>query len=389
MYIYRNRKFILHSLALLLAFALGCLITSSLINVEKQCVQNNEITPTTKQLTGNSAIFLIILILSAPKNIEQRNLIRRTWLNLKPTDASNIFDASSLQYNEFGFLQQDSIHAQTIALENYKQALQQRITQSDGKKLKLNVLHYFSIGTNGLSQSDRNILATENETFKDLLLFDNLKDTYRNLTQKLLLSFESINNIPSFKYLLKTDDDTYVKVDHLLEDLHAYDQAIQRYYGGSAQTQPELYWGYFNGRARIKRRGSWKEMNFNLCERYLPYALGGAYVISKQLVNFIATNRRILSPFSSEDVSVGVWLASLRNVYRRHDVRFDTSYLPRKCRNYHIALHKRTIDDMKNLYLGYLCTFKDANGTSVSRPAEYFYDWSQTPEQCCSNLVPE
>lgn len=56
----------------------------------------------------------------------------------------------------------------------------------------------------------------------------------------------------------------------------------------------ELYWGFFNGRAQVKRAGPWRETDWILCDYYLPYALGGGYVLSQGLVKFIADNANYL-----------------------------------------------------------------------------------------------
>ncbi len=94
-----------------------------------------------------------------------------------------------------------------------------------------------------------------------------------------------------------------------------------------------------------------------LCDRYLPYALGGGYVLSHDLVAYIAATADMFSFYNSEvsdllffassiphhreslpfpllqDVSVGTWLAPL-NITRQHDIRFDTEWKVRS-----IVLH--------------------------------------------------
>lgn len=389
MNIYRNRKYLASIISVVFAFVLGCSITLSFTNVEKNCNLYCE----QKQLTTSDSfvstpIFLIIIILSAPKNIAQREVIRATWLNLKPKTIQTYDDSSfGIGYDDNGFLQQDSIHQQSKALSRFMQKITKTSYRPLEKPLNLKVAHYFVVGTETLSTQDALKLSKEQEKNKDLLLLNNLSDSYANLTQKLLLTIEAVNNIKTYKYVLKVDDDTYVKLDYLLEDLYEFDRNVEKKQYSLDKLRPELYWGYFNGKANVQRRGQWKEANFNLCERYLPYALGGGYVLSKNLVDFVATNSHWLSRYISEDISMGIWLSSLRHVYRRHDIRFDTAYLPRQCKNYHIVLHKRTVSDMRDLYRGFLCTFKQANDTTVRRPNEYFYDWNRSSLHCCDTLV--
>lgn len=392
MFLYRKRALILQMLSLGLAFVIGCLITLSVMNVKncKSDAHQLQLHLTSERNAVASSIFLVIIILSAPKNIDQRNAIRQTWLNLKPKiddSSENDFTSNDLGFDQKGFLQQDSIYQQKAELENYQKKLLKSRYKPLQKDLDVEVLHYFAIGSENVPSIEMNTLTKEHRKYHDLLFLNDLHESYSNLTLKLLKTMEAVSNIQSFEYLLKTDDDTYVKLDYLIEDLYEYDKAMKRKQSTPNAIKPELYWGYFNGRANIKIHGQWKESNFNLCDHYLPYAIGGGYILSKNLVHFIAQNRRTLSQYKSEDASVGIWLSPLRNVYKKHDVRFDTAYMPRKCQNYHIVLHKRETYHMRDLYRGLLCTFKRANDTTIQRPPEYFYDWTQSQTHCCDTLV--
>lgn len=389
----RKRKFILNILVNVLVFIVGCSITLAFTNVEKSCSsERNSVYVREPNVNHDNDIFLVILILSAPKNIEQRNAIRRTWLKINLRGLAVDSLRKAFIYNENGFINQNSVEDQMADMERYKLKLLERETKTDTSNFaspNIRTLHYFAISTENLPHNEHSNLLKENEMNKDLLLLNNLRDSYANLTRKLLRSIEALDNMPSFKYLLKVDDDTYVKLDLLTEELIAFDQSVSQHAISLEYPQPELYWGYFNGRANIQRSGPWKEVDFHLSERYLPYALGGGYVISRKLVGLLAANSHSLSTFVSEDMSMGVWLSAYRNIYRMHDVRFDTAFMPRKCRRHHIVLHKRTVRNMNDLQNGLLCTFKRANETSIRRPKEYFYDWQRSPMQCCDNVFNE
>ena len=82
--------------------------------------------------------------------------------------------------------------------------------------------------------------------------------------------------------------------------------------------------------------------------RYIPYAFGGGYVLSHDLVRYISENSELLKQFNNEDVSIGTWLAPLKNVRRVHDVRFDTESISRGCNNKHIVSHKQSVKDLKS-----------------------------------------
>ena len=75
-----------------------------------------------------------------------------------------------------------------------------------------------------------------------------------------------------------------------------------------------LYWGFFDGRAPVIRgeKERYRETEYVLCDRYIPYALGGGYVLSANIVGFLADNAAVLKPYRAEDASVGTWLAPLK-----------------------------------------------------------------------------
>lgn len=380
---------------ILFAFVLGCTITLSFTRIDKSCdncVQPSHIAAKQLAKDTETAAFLMIMILSAPGNVAERKAIRETWITLRPQrNYGSIFNLGFLEYNDKGFVQQESVLDQKRFLEKYQMAIATSGSGNNGPANNvpdLKVAHYFIVGSNGLSDAEKRRLLEEKRLHQDLLIMDELKDSYANLTYKLLMSFEMLETKQSFKYLLKTDDDTYVKLDQLLSDLYQYDELITAKKFPNTHPAVELYWGYFSGHGQIKKHGQWKETNFNLCDRYLPYALGGGYLISRNLVKFIAQNANVLNKYGNEDISMGVWLSSWRNIYRRHDVRFDTAWMPRKCKSYHIVLHKRTVKDMRDLFRNDPCGFKDSIENKTKRPIEYFYDWSVSQMRCCENLVP-
>lgn len=122
-------------------------------------------------------------------------------------------------------------------------------------------------------------LNAEKLVHNDILEVD-VPDEYRLLSRKLLESFNSVRTM-HFEYLLKCDDDSFVDVPRVIGELeHA--------------PKTRYYWGYFDGDAHIKRAGKWKETGWILCDKYLPYALGGGYILSKDLIIYIVNNRDYL-----------------------------------------------------------------------------------------------
>uniref|UniRef100_A0A336KE33 CSON006888 protein n=1 Tax=Culicoides sonorensis TaxID=179676 RepID=A0A336KE33_CULSO len=207
-------------------------------------------------------------------NLERRNAIRETWLNLRPRIINNSFYNNEVILlpgkDTNGRVGIDSVETQRLLLQKYKEWL-----LLETKNIKVGdykVKHYFAIATKNLDSITRKSVQDEQSVFNDLLLIPDLVDSYENLTDKLLKSLFVIETQIDYNYLFKSDDDTYVKLDILSQDLLDYHQALL---STGYQNNWGLYWGYFNGRAQIKNTGKWKETSYNLCDSYLPYALGG------------------------------------------------------------------------------------------------------------------
>ncbi|KAI4827298.1 hypothetical protein KUCAC02_030703 [Chaenocephalus aceratus] len=136
-------------------------------------------TSTSKHLS----VFLVVLITTGPKYTERRSIIRSTWLAKRDSD----------------------------------------------------VLARFVVGTQGLPSEDLQNLNTEQGRHKDLLLLPELRDSYENLTLKLLHMYSWLDQNVEFKFVLKADDDTFARLDLLKEEL-------------KGKEPNRLYWGFFSGR---------------------------------------------------------------------------------------------------------------------------------------------
>lgn len=231
------------------------------------------------------------------------------------------------------------------------------------------VLVQFVIGTLGLSSSEMEVLTREQQLHHDLVLLPGLMESYYNLTLKVLESFIWADRNLKFSYLLKCDDDSFVMLHLIAEEL------------SERTSKRSLYWGFFDGRATPKTAGKWVEKEWFLCDKYLPYALGGGYVISADLVHKIALVADGLRLYNNEDTSMGVWLSPYK-AERRHDVRFDTEFVSRGCRNSYIISHKQSV---KNMHLKH--SLLQTRGALCEKEFQtrmsYEYNWSEPPSKCC------
>ena len=175
--------------------------------------------------------FLLVVITSAGQNWEKQDVIRRTWLTLSPAQSK----------------------------------------------------HVFVIGDGGNKKYNQNKIIEEAVLQNDILMLRDTSDVYNSLTNKVLQAFVHLNEQWKFRYLLKCDDDSFVRLKNIVSELETRFRNVDN-----------LYWGFFHGSANVRRRGKWKETKWILCDHYLPYALGGGYILSQSLVKFIADNKHYL-----------------------------------------------------------------------------------------------
>ena len=228
----------------------------------------------------------------------------------------------------------------------------------------------FLVGLFNLSEGTIASLQREQSLYQDLLLLEDLKDSYANLSAKVLLGFEwsQVNKV-DFDYLVKTDDDSFMRIEALSEALRQMD------------CPRRLYWGYFMGHAFPEATGKWMERNWFKCPHYMPYAMGGGYVLSRTLIELLMKFTHRLTLYNNEDVTVGSWLAPYR-LERKHDLRFNVESLSHGCNNGYLITHKERV---RSFYDKHMSLMKNRTLCSVEkevRPA-YVYNWTASPLDCC------
>ena len=306
-------------------------------------------------------------------------------LNENSTDTSSPLVASSIESTEGNTVDVSSVEGATATRSHYllvvvvlssvhgrdRRTTIRKTWMKGYKEITSSLTIKFVIGTLGLTPSKMAALTAEDNLYHDLLLLSNLKDGYHNLTRKVLYTFQWADENLMFSYLLKCDDDSYIRLDAIARELNA------------RTSKKGLYWGYFTGSQFPKWSGKFAERKWFLCDRYLPYALGGGYVISSDLIHRVSVNADGVQLYNSEDVSVGVWLSAFQ-AERKHDSRFDTEWASRGCINYHLVSHKQTIRDMLDKYHSLKSKKVLCSRQYVKRGA-YNYNWWVPPSRCCKH----
>ena len=188
------------------------------------------------------------------------------------------------------------------------------------KKFKDNkdILFKFMIGTGGLDNHTLSTLHSELKTYGDLVPLDGHKEEYGlQCTEKLMLTFQWIINHTKATFVMKTDDDCYIRLQCLMSLIMKAD----------LQNKPFLL-GNILVNEPPNVDGKWKEAGWNLTREYLPFAYGSGYVLLRSLIAGIVANDKVfpLRRYNNEDVTLGVWLAPYNISYinmERTEVRND------------------------------------------------------------------
>ncbi|CAA6667282.1 unnamed protein product [Spirodela intermedia] len=159
-------------------------------------------------------------------------------------------------------------------------------------------------------------LMKEAEFFGDIIIVP-FMDSYDLVVLKTLSICEYGVHAASAKYIMKCDDDTFVRVDAVLREIK------------EVPNGQSLYVGNINYYHKPLREGKWAVTYEVLYTHILlsPYANGPGYIISSDIARFIFSGfeRHTLRLFKMEDVSMGMWVElfnTTRPVAYVHDVKF-------------------------------------------------------------------
>ncbi|PIN03088.1 Galactosyltransferase [Handroanthus impetiginosus] len=142
------------------------------------------------------------------------------------------------------------------------------------------------------------ILKKEAAYFGDIEILP-FMDRYELVVLKTVAICEyGVRNVTA-AYIMKCDDDTFIRVETILND-------IER-----VSPEKSLYLGNLNLLHRPLRTGKWAVSYEEWPEEiYPPYANGPGYIISCDIANFIVSRHKShsLRLFKMEDVSMGMWV---------------------------------------------------------------------------------
>ncbi|XP_057864417.2 hydroxyproline O-galactosyltransferase GALT2 isoform X2 [Cryptomeria japonica] len=141
-------------------------------------------------------------------------------------------------------------------------------------------------------------LKKEADYYGDMIIVP-FMDRYELVVLKTVAICEyGVQNL-SAKYIMKCDDDTFVRVDTILKEIKL------------TPHKHGLYMGNLNLFHKPLRMGKWAVTYEEWPEEDYPtYANGPGYIISNDIANFVASQHanQSLRLFKMEDVSMGMWV---------------------------------------------------------------------------------
>ncbi|CAN8291662.1 unnamed protein product [Cochlearia groenlandica] len=159
-------------------------------------------------------------------------------------------------------------------------------------------------------------LKKEAEYFGDIVIVPYM-DHYDLVVLKTVAICEYGVSTVGAKYIMKCDDDTFVRVDAVIEEA----EKVKR--GHS------LYIGNINFNHKPLRTGKWAVTYEEWPEEYYPpYANGPGYILSYDIAKFIVDDfeQQRLRLFKMEDVSMGMWVEKFKDTTRTvsvvHSLKF-------------------------------------------------------------------
>ncbi|RRT56613.1 hypothetical protein BHE74_00029571 [Ensete ventricosum] len=142
------------------------------------------------------------------------------------------------------------------------------------------------------------MLKKEAEYFGDIVILP-FMDHYELVVLKTIAICDyGVHNLTT-PYIMKGDDDTFIRIDVVLKEIKRI-----------SQKRP-LYMGNLNLLHRPLRSGKWA-VSYEEWPEYVypPYANGPGYIISRDIARFIGSlyADQSLRLFKMEDVSMGMWV---------------------------------------------------------------------------------
>ncbi|RLN41094.1 hypothetical protein C2845_PM01G23030 [Panicum miliaceum] len=200
------------------------------------------------------------------------------------------------------------------ASNHFAERMAARKTWMSAAQKSSNVVARFFVALHGRNEINVE-LKREAEFFGDIVIVP-FMDSYDLVVLKTIAICEYGVHVVSARYIMKCDDDTFVRLESVMAE-------VKRIRKGES-----LYIGNMNYHHKPLRDGKWAVTYEEWPEEDYPiYANGPGYVISSDIADAILSEflNHKLRLFKMEDVSMGMWVErfnSTRPVKYVHSVKF-------------------------------------------------------------------
>lgn len=174
-------------------------------------------------------------------------------------------------------------------------------------------------------------LWNEAETYGDIQLMP-FVDYYSLITWKTLAICIFGTEVVSAKYIMKTDDDAFVRIDEVLASLQRISTTRGLLYGlinsdSQPHRNPDSKW--------FISSEEWPE------ENYPPWAHGPGYVVSRDIAKAVVkmNNGGRLKMFKLEDVAMGIWIAEMKKEGLKVRYENDEKIYNEGCKDGYVVAH--------------------------------------------------
>ncbi|GLT56498.1 hypothetical protein SLA2020_295340 [Shorea laevis] len=185
-------------------------------------------------------------------------------------------------------------------------------------------------------------LWSEVETYGDIQLMP-FVDYYSVITWKTVGICIFGTEVVSAKYVMKTDDDAFVRVDEVLASINR------------ANVTNGLLYGLINSDARPHRNrdSKWYISPEEWPEpAYPPWAHGPGYVLSHDIAKAVYTRHKEgrLRMFKLEDVAMGIWIAEMKKEGLQVSYKNEQRIYNEGCKDGYVVAHYQSPRQMLCLW---------------------------------------
>ena len=138
-------------------------------------------------------------------------------------------------------------------------------------------------------------LIIEQSEFRDMIYVER-PDSYSALVHKLVAAYGWVLQHTRADWVVKVDDDTFVRVDYVANLLSRF-----------SPSNPTVV-GRIIHNSLVHKQGKWADVEYSP-SRYPPWPQGSCgYVVSRPVVEYVVRNSDALFEYQGEDTSLGIWL---------------------------------------------------------------------------------